>query len=102
MIWLHLPGPLEFDYCETMSKTAAPLVQLSERGQITLPDGVRHELGLHGGDALRVRIEDGRIVLEPVEVVEVERYTEARIREFEKTGRMSPDDLAEARRRWGL
>lgn len=70
-----------FGFSEMM-KQEATLVQLSGRGQITLPAEVRKALSLRSGDAFQVRIEDGRIVLEPVEVTPVELYTEERVKEF--------------------
>lgn len=78
------------------------LAQLSSRGQITLPADVRRAVGLEPGDPLWIRVEAGRIVLEPVVVVPVERYTEERIREFAQEAEMSPQVLEAARKRWGL
>lgn len=80
----------------------APLIQLSERGQVTLPADVRRALGLHAGDAFRVEIEEGRIVLQPVEVMPVELYSDERIAEFLAAGELTEEELAEARARWGL
>jgi AbrB family looped-hinge helix DNA binding protein len=42
------------------------LVRLKQRGQITLPKAVRERLNLREGDLLRVSVEDGRMILEPV------------------------------------
>jgi bifunctional DNA-binding transcriptional regulator/antitoxin component of YhaV-PrlF toxin-antitoxin module len=63
---------------------------------------VRRELGLQAGDAFQVRIDAGRIVLEPIEVTPVERYSEMRIREFLESAEMSEEELARAREAWGL
>jgi bifunctional DNA-binding transcriptional regulator/antitoxin component of YhaV-PrlF toxin-antitoxin module len=63
---------------------------------------VRRELGLQAGDAFQVRIDAGRIVLEPIEVTPVERYSETRIREFLESAEMSEEELARAREAWGL
>lgn len=79
-----------------------PLVQLSPRGQLTLPAEVRKALGLRAGDAFNVRIEDGEIVLEAVEVTPVELYSEARLKEFAENAEMTEDELAQARAVWGL
>ena len=78
----------------------ATLIQLSERGQLTLPAEVRKALGLRGGDAFQVRVEDGRVVLEPVEVTPIELYTEERIEEFLEGAEMSEEQLARARKVW--
>jgi antitoxin PrlF len=76
------------------------LVQLSSRGQVTLPSGVRRDLGLRPGDALVVAVQDGRVVLEPVEVLPLERYTDERIEEFRASAELSVEELEEARSIW--
>ena len=78
------------------------LVQIGKRGQLTLPAEVRRVLGLKPGDALVVRVEKGRVVLEPAVVLPVEIYDEARLREFEEAARLEPEEVEEIRRRWGL
>ena len=83
-------------------KQAITLIQLSERGQITLPSEVRKTLGLRGGDAFQVRIEEGRVVLEPVEVTPVELYTDERIEAFLESAEMSEEQLRQARKAWNL
>ncbi len=77
-----------------------PLVHLSPRGQVTLPAGLRRSLGLRAGDAFRVRIDDGRVVLEPVEVVATELYDDERMSEFERASSMSEEELERARYAW--
>ena len=76
------------------------LVQLSSRGQVTLPSGVRRDLGLRPGDAMVVAVQDGRVVLEPVEVLPLERYTDERIQEFKAAAELSVEELEEARVMW--
>ena len=78
------------------------LVQLGKRGQLTLPAEVRRALGLKPGDALAVRLEEGRVVLEPAVVLPVEIYDEERIREFEEAARLSPEEAERIRKRWNL
>ncbi len=78
------------------------LVQLGKRGQLTLPSEVRRALGLKPGDALAVRLEEGRVVLEPAVVLPVEIYDEERIREFEEAARLSPEEAERIRKRWNL
>ncbi|GAA6736437.1 AbrB/MazE/SpoVT family DNA-binding domain-containing protein [Thermus oshimai] len=78
-----------------------PLI-LSRRGQITLPKEVREKLGLKAGDALLLRVEGGKIVLEPALLLSYEVYTEERLEEFQKAAEVSPEELAEFRRAWGL
>lgn len=69
---------------------------------MTLPAAVRKALGLKPGDALLLRIEEGRVVLEPARVLPVEAYTEERIREFAQAAETSQEELAAFRKTWGL
>ncbi|WP_276959512.1 AbrB/MazE/SpoVT family DNA-binding domain-containing protein [Allomeiothermus silvanus] len=78
------------------------ITQLSPRGQVTLPAAIRKALGLKAGDALLLRIEEGRVVLEPARVLPVEAYTEERIREFAQAAEVSEEELAAFRKAWGL
>jgi len=78
------------------------VLTLSKRGQITLPAGVRKALGLKPGDLLVVRVEEGRVILEPAVALPVEVYTEERLREFEEAARVSPEELEAFRQAWGV
>ena len=40
-------------------------VKVSTKHQIVVPSAVRRQLGIHAGDRLEVRVEDGDIVLHP-------------------------------------
>jgi antitoxin PrlF len=86
----------------TVAAKRDSLVQLSPRGQVTLPIEVRNALGVKAGDALVVSIDEGRIVLSPAVVTPVERYTDARLAEFEEASRMTADEVRAARTKWGL
>jgi antitoxin PrlF len=83
-------------------RRSANVVQLSPRGQITLPGPVRRALGLEPGDNLVVSVDGERVVIEPAVVVPIERYTAERTKEFEESARMSPDEIRKARRKWRL
>ena len=85
-----------------MNRGNSALVHLSPRGQLTLPARVRKALGVEGGDDLVILIEEGRAILEPAVVLPIERYSEERIRDFEKASRMSPQEIKKARRKWRL
>ncbi|GIW26258.1 AbrB/MazE/SpoVT family DNA-binding domain-containing protein [Meiothermus sp.] len=78
------------------------VTQVSPRGQITLPASVRKALGLKAGDALLLRVEEGRVVLEPARVLPLEAYTEERIKEFNRAAEVSEEELAAFRKAWGL
>ena len=77
-------------------------VQLSPRGQITLPAASRKQAGVGPGDSVQVTVENGRIVLTPVDVVALERYTDERIVEFDKASKMTSGELDKARGNWAL
>jgi AbrB family looped-hinge helix DNA binding protein len=85
-----------------LMKRSANVVQLSPRGQITLPGPVRKALGLEPGDNLVVSVDGVRAVIEPAVVVPIERYTAERTKELEEAARMSPDEVRKARRKWRL
>ncbi len=42
------------------------VVKVTRKYQVTLPKEVREELGIRIGDFLRIRVEDGKVILEPV------------------------------------
>ncbi|RLE65192.1 MAG: AbrB family transcriptional regulator [Thermoprotei archaeon] len=42
------------------------IVKVTRRYQVTLPKKIREELGIRIGDFLKVKIENGRIILEPL------------------------------------
>jgi antitoxin PrlF len=76
------------------------LAQLSQRGTITLPAGVRRKLGLEEGDVLTVRLSGSSIVLTPAVLTPVELYTDERITEFDQNAQLSESELEAARRAW--
>ena len=67
---------------------------------MTLPADVRRAVGLQGGDALEVTIDDGRIVLQPVMTLPVRLYTEADLAMFADAASMTDDELADAANNW--
>jgi AbrB family looped-hinge helix DNA binding protein len=42
------------------------LLRLSSKGQLVIPKTIRESLRLKNGDQFQVRVQDGKIVLEPV------------------------------------
>jgi AbrB family looped-hinge helix DNA binding protein len=85
-----------------MRRASTDVVQVSPRGQVTLPASVRRALGLEPGDNLVISVEGDRAVLQPAVVVPIERYTDERTGEFDEAARMSPDEIRKARRKWRL
>ena len=89
----------KFRYHESVKNL---IVQLNKRGQLTLPAEVRRALGLEPGDTLLLRVEKGKVVLEPAVVLPVEIYDEDRLLEFERAARLSPEEVRRIRERWNL
>jgi AbrB family looped-hinge helix DNA binding protein len=77
-------------------------LSLSRRGQITLPKEVREKLGLRPGDVLLLKVEEGRLVLEPVLLLSYEVYSEERLEEFRKAAEATPEEVAAFLGAWGL
>jgi bifunctional DNA-binding transcriptional regulator/antitoxin component of YhaV-PrlF toxin-antitoxin module len=70
--------------------------------RLRYPPPLRKALSLKPGDPLLVRLEEGRLVLEPVYLLPVEAYTEERIREFLQASQADDEEVAAFRRAWGL
>ncbi len=66
---------------------------VSSRGQITLPIKVRQQLGIVPGSVVMVEVRDGKVVLHPAAVVEIEIYPDEQMAQWDKE-----DVLAEAER----
>jgi AbrB family looped-hinge helix DNA binding protein len=72
------------------------VVKLGSKGQVSIPAAVLARLGLGGGRHLIVETtEDGAILLRPAGVYPIERYSDERLAEFEREGRMTPDEEAQ-------
>jgi len=61
---------------------------VSERGQITLPAGIRKRLGIKPGGVLIVEDRDGELVLRPAAVMEIETYSDADIARWDAEDRL--------------
>jgi AbrB family looped-hinge helix DNA binding protein len=57
-----------------------PLVKVKTKSQVTIPDAIRQQLGVHVGDLLEAKIEKGSIVLKPKAVIDRGEYTPAQRR----------------------
>ncbi len=49
------------------------LVRVTRGGQVTIPAALRREAGIEVGDYLEARLEDGRLVLLPKQVIDREQ-----------------------------
>jgi AbrB family looped-hinge helix DNA binding protein len=89
---------------EVMPVASPPrtLVQVSPRGQLTLPAEVRSAVGVRAGDTLVVTVEQGRIVLQRAVVLPVEAYDDERMEEFREAADLTAAQVAEVRRKWGI
>jgi antitoxin PrlF len=67
---------------------------VSSRGQVTLPAALRKRLGIAPGDVLIVEDRDGELVFKPAAVLEVERYTDEQIAEWDRNDTLSDDERA--------
>jgi antitoxin PrlF len=65
---------------------------VSSRGQVTLPAALRKRLGIAPGDVLIVEDRDGELVFKPAAVLEVERYTDEQIAEWDRNDTLSDDE----------
>lgn len=62
---------------------AGEIVKLGKKGQLNVPRGVMKRLGLEGGEAMLVEVdEEGAILLRPAGVYPLELYSDERVREF--------------------
>ena len=70
-----------------------PLARIKPKGQVTIPAGIRGEVGLDEGDYVEVTREGSRIVLTPKQVVDRHPALDAALAEAladERAGRVSP------------
>jgi AbrB family looped-hinge helix DNA binding protein len=75
------------------------VVKLGSKGQISIPAAILARLGLGGGRHLIVETTaDGAILLRPAGIYPIERYSDARVAEFEHEGRMTPQEEAQVER----
>lgn len=74
---------------------AEDIVKMQPKGLLTIPKRFREELGFEEDSLVRVREEKGRIVLEPVRVLDypVRSYTKEEINEFLALDRKETRDL---------
>lgn len=75
-----------------MSKRQTVIV--SDRGQITLPQEIRKNLGIKAGTVLVAEEEAGKVILRPAAVTPVEIYSDEEIR-----GWLVEDRVSERERR---
>jgi AbrB family looped-hinge helix DNA binding protein len=67
---------------------------VSSRGQITLPASLRKHLGIEPGGALIVEEQYGALVLKPAAVLEIERYSDEQVAEWDRADTLGADERA--------
>ena len=76
--------------------------KLGRKGQLSIPKSVLERLGIQGETLLAVEVTDeGAILLRQVKVYPLEIYSEERLREFEESDRITPEEsrrIAKSRR----
>jgi len=74
---------------------------ISNRGQITLPAGIRKRLGIKAGGMLVLEERNGEVVLRPAVVVGIETYTDADISRWDKEDHLDKTERAAITKRLG-
>jgi len=67
-------------------------VIVSNRGQFTLPSGMRKKLGIRHGGAVILEERNNELVIKPAAVLEIEMYSDARIAEWDAEDRLTSDE----------
>lgn len=68
------------------------VLTVSNRGQVTLPAGMRKHLGIRPGGAVIVEECGGELRLKPAVVLEVESYSDAQIADWDRADALSTDE----------
>ena len=62
---------------------------VSNRGQITLPADMRKQLGIASGSTVIIETCNGELATKPAAVLEIERYTDEQIAEWDSQDKLS-------------
>lgn len=65
---------------------------VSDRGQITLPSRLRKALGIRGGDVLTLAEEDGKLILKPRLLVDIDWYDDETIANWNREDELKDTD----------
>jgi antitoxin PrlF len=77
-----------YSYLRKYGKSAVPrffmksTLLVSARGQITLPSSSRKKMGIQNGGVVTLEEVDGKLIISPAAVMEVEMYSPQRIESF--------------------
>lgn len=80
--------------------TSMDIVKLGKKGQVSIPKAILRELELHDETMLLVEpTSEGGILLRPAGIYPIERYSEARLKEFSKEDTLTPEEAKRATRK---
>ncbi|MBK8118255.1 MAG: AbrB/MazE/SpoVT family DNA-binding domain-containing protein [Sulfuritalea sp.] len=65
---------------------------VSSRGQVTLPAGMRKQLGIAPGSAVIIEDRDGELRLKPAAVLEIEAYSDTQIADWDREDALTTDE----------
>ena len=65
---------------------------VSSRGQITLPAGIRKQLGLAAGSAVIIEERNGEMTLKPAAVLEIDTYSDAQVAEWDREDALTAEE----------
>jgi len=77
-------------------------VIISNRGQLTLPVGLRKRFGLQKGGPVIIEDRNGEIVLKPAVVMEIEIYSDEQIAAWDRDDRLDEAGRAALKERIAL
>ena len=74
-------------------------VLVSQRGQITLPSAMRKRLGIEPGGVVIIEDRQGELVIKPGAVMEVEVYSDAQIKAWDRDDSMTAEEKKSLRKK---
>jgi AbrB family looped-hinge helix DNA binding protein len=74
-------------------------VIVSNRGQLTLPVGLRKKFGIQKGGPVIIEDRNGEIVLKPAIVMEIGLYSDEEIAAWDRDDKLNASERAALRRR---
>lgn len=74
-------------------------VIVSNRGQLTLPVGLRKKFGIQAGGPVIIEDRNGEIVLKPAVVMEIELYSDEQIADWDRADRLETGERAALKHR---
>jgi AbrB family looped-hinge helix DNA binding protein len=76
------------------------IVKLGKKGQVSIPKAILRELALQDETMLLVEpTPDGGILLRPAGIYPIERYSDARLKEFSQEDVLTPEEAKRAKKK---